>query len=99
MKKEKSDSNLERDFGIEFLLEATNMISQEKINPTAVANELEEAIVFENCENKVDKYWEMIHGLCAAMTGKYKLGSLSRILLLAGHFKSPLEVINKDSSC
>jgi hypothetical protein len=91
LKKEKSDSNLDRDFGLEFLLEATSVISQEKINPTAVANELEQAI-FENCENKVDKYWETMHGLCAAITGKYKQGSLSR-KLLAGHFKSPLEVI------
>ena len=91
VKEEKSGSNLDRDFGIEFLLEATKMISEEKINPTAAAKELEKAI-FNSCEDKYDKYWGTIHGLCAAISGKYKQGSLSR-KILAGHFKSPLEVI------
>merc|ERR1712232_313061 len=80
-----------RVFALEFLMQASGFLPAKKVNKTAVAQAIENAIFkFFGTDN--EKYWEKVHAISAAICGKQKTGTIVD-LIAAGHFASPEKLV------
>jgi hypothetical protein len=90
-----SDRREDRLFALEFLLQAAAHFPAGKgVNEESVARGLEMA-VYEWSEKQnswSDSYWDKIHSVVAAITGKREVGSIVS-MIMDGHFASPKAIV------
>jgi hypothetical protein len=88
----------DRLFALQFLLQAAaHFPSGKGVNEESVARALEAAI-YEWSENQnplnwADTYWDKVHAVVAAITGKREIGTLVS-MILDGHFSSPKSIVS-----
>mmetsp|Transcript_27818 Transcript_27818/g.65392 ORF Transcript_27818/g.65392 Transcript_27818/m.65392 type:complete len:844 (+) Transcript_27818:118-2649(+) len=100
-------SNENRSFGLEFLQQAALYIPDSKtINYDAVARNIETAIykwstesiksrdIVQNVneESWLNRYWDKVHDIAACISGKYKVGTLAK-MICDGKFATPDELV------
>lgn len=87
-----SEANIDRELAMDFFNAAVARLPQDKIDRASVANALEEAL-YTKYEGSVDTYWDRVHEICGALTGKKKIGHLAQ-KIINGEYATPLDVIN-----
>ena len=86
------ETNPNRIFGIEFLMDAVSCLPKGKVDPPSVARGIEDALNTKY-DGNYDKYMERVHDICAAISGKKQMGSLGQ-KIVAGNYATPVDVIN-----
>lgn len=86
------ETNPNRIFGIEFLMDAVSCLPKGKVDPPSVARGIEDALNTKY-DGDYDKYMERVHDICAAISGKKQMGSLAQ-KIVAGNYATPVDVIN-----
>jgi len=86
------ETNPNRIFGMEFLMDAVSCLPKGKVDPPSVARGVEDALNTKY-DGDYDKYMERVHDICAAISGKKQMGSLAQ-KILAGNYATPVDVIN-----
>ena len=86
------ETNPDRIFALEFLMDAVSCLPKGKCDPLSVARAIEDA-VYTKYEDDNDRYMERLHDICAAISGKKQMGSLVQ-KIAAGDYATPLDVIS-----
>lgn len=86
------ETNPNRIFGMEFLMDAVSCLPKGKVDPPSVARGIEDALNTKY-DGDYDKYMERVHDICAAISGKKQMGSLAQ-KIVAGNYATPVDVIN-----
>jgi len=86
------ESNPDRSFAMEFLMEAVSCLPKGKVDPPSVARAIEDAL-YTKYEGEHDIYMERIHDISAAIGGKKQMGSLAQ-KIIDGNYATPLDVLN-----
>ena len=84
------ESKIDRELAMNFFNDAVACLPDDKINRKSVADALEDAL-FTKYEGVVDAYWDRVHDICAALTGKKKIVAQK---IIDGEYATPLDVIN-----
>mmetsp|Transcript_5331 Transcript_5331/g.7911 ORF Transcript_5331/g.7911 Transcript_5331/m.7911 type:complete len:927 (-) Transcript_5331:116-2896(-) len=91
-----TSTNIDREFAMDFLNAAVACLPKEKIDPHSVALALEDAL-YTQYENDVEKYWERVHYISAAMARKKEMGQLAQ-KIISGAYVSPKQVIQETTN-
>lgn len=86
------ESNPDREYAMEFLMEAANCFPEGRVDARSVARALEDAL-WTRYDSDVVKYMDRVHDICSAIAGKRQLGSLAQ-KIMSGDYSTPLDVIN-----
>jgi len=86
------ESNPDREYAMEFLIEAANCFPEGRVDARSVARALEDAL-WTRYDRDLVKYMDRVHDICSAIAGKRQLGSLAQ-KIMSGDYSTPLDVIN-----
>lgn len=86
------EESKERQFAMEFLMDAVSCLPKGSIDPPSVARALEDALHTKYDDNLAE-YMAKLHDVCSAIAGKKQMGSLAQ-KIIAGDYATPYDVIS-----